>query len=197
MKKMKKHIIVFIIVMTCSKSIAQIGVIVPLTTGNPYEDIKNGTYIKDVTNVFGPYIGTWETTWQGKLFSLKLEKVTKLLNNHSNGYFFYHDKIIGKYTLTDIATGQILKTTMNITDPNKAFITSTFRPKSNKFDFIFIDDDLCSNGGDITLLGDPSSLQLTFYFTPDDSWDQRNCSYALKRDIPLPFPNVPVVLTKQ
>ncbi len=184
--------------LTFSKSISQLGVIIPLGTGHPYSNVKNGNYIKDVTNIFGPYLGVWETTWQGKLFSLKLQKVTKLFNSYPNGDFYYDDIVIGKYIITDVATGQVLKNTMTITDPNKAFITSAGRPHSNnRFNFTFTDGDLCSNGGDITLLGDPSSLQLTFYFTPDDSWDQRNCSYALKRDIPLPFPNVPVVLTKQ
>ncbi len=196
---MKKHIIVFIIVMTCSKSIAQIGVIVPLTTGNPYLDIKNGTYIKDVTNVFGPYIGTWETTWQGKLFSLKLQKVTRLLNSSPNGDFFYHDKIIGKYIITDVATGQILKNTMTISDPNKAFITSAGRPNSsnNRFNFTFIDGEFCSNGGEVTLKDDPASLHLLFYFTPDNFWQWEDCPYLKKELIPIPFPQGVVTLTKQ
>lgn len=53
-------------------------------------------YLKDINNLYSPYIGTWKWTEGNREFTLTLIKQTKYHYNEGNDNF-YRDRIIGYY----------------------------------------------------------------------------------------------------
>ena len=198
-KIMKKYIIVLVLVFSFNKNFGQVGVIIPISNpGNYYDNLKNGTYIKDVYNVFGIYLGTWKATVNDKVFTLYLEKATKSLFSTPNGDYHFEDMVIGKYTLTSLATGEVLRNTRMRINPNNADFTSVGDPKNGQFEFLFIDHELCDNSTSIIIRGNPLTNQLRFVDQNNSAyWFRQGCPYAQKHDIPYPFPAGPFDLIKQ
>ena len=196
---MKKYIIVLVLIFSFNKNFGQVGVIIPIDRpDNYYQNLVNGTYIKDVNNTYSPYLGTWQATVNGKVFTLYLEKATKLLHSYPNNDYFYQDVVIGKYTVTSLATGEILKNTRLRTNPRMADFICIGEPKNGKFEFQFTDRDLCDNSTSIILYGNPITNQLKFVNQKNDAyWLKKGCPYAQKHDIPYPFPAGPFDLTRQ
>ena len=194
---MKKYIIVLIF--SFNKNFGQVGVILPLgKPGNYFENLKNGVYIKDVNNTYSPYLGTWKATVNDKVFTLYLEKVTRLLYGSPNNDYHYEDIVIGKYTVTSLATGEILKNTRLRTNPNNADFISIGAPKNGQFKFQFTDHDLCDNSTNIIIYGNPTTNQLRFVDQRNDAyWFKQGCPYAQKGDIPYPFSTSPFNLIRQ
>jgi hypothetical protein len=193
-KIMKKNISLLIIILLSINLSAQEGVIVPLTT--PHIDIQSGTYKKDLNSELNPYIGTWVGIWNNKKFTLKLEKYTKKTISYPDGDYFYKDLLVGKYKVTNLSSGEILQNNINNHDNEAAKITSAALPKNNRFKFTYMDDEQCFNVGNITLVGNPGTNQLVYWYEFDSWWDKENCQYASKSEIPIPIPTVSVTLTK-
>ncbi|SDM33863.1 DUF6705 family protein [Chryseobacterium taihuense] len=66
---------------------------------NPHYNTKNGSvYLKDISNIYTPYIGTWKWAEGNKEMVLTLLKQTKY---HVNTYVnnnYYEDRLVGYYT---------------------------------------------------------------------------------------------------
>jgi len=159
-------------------------------------DVPDGTYIKDMDNVFQPYVGTWKGSWDGKTFVLRIEKNLKQLNTFPDGSYYYEDELLGKFSISDAATGAIIETNEGVPYGEGAEIYSVGRPKDSRFSFIFSDGNRCSNSGKILLRGNPASGQLNYFYSFKDSWNSENCQYVYQHDIPIPIPTVRMILTK-
>lgn len=58
---------------------------------------KNGSlYLKDVTNIYAPYVGTWKWSSGNKEMTLVLMKQTKFHYTQRN-YNYYEDRLVGYY----------------------------------------------------------------------------------------------------
>ena len=179
-----------------SITFAQEGVEVPFT----YIQVPDGTYMKDIQNVYLPYIGTWKgVTSDNKEFTLQLVKFTKHLRTFPNGYYYYKDELVGKYQLKNLTTGTIISNTLNAVNYEDYRIYALGKPINSVLDLIFIDTTLCMNSLRIYLddvPGSPNQLRYTSVYTEYRSFD---CPYTNQIDIPLPVPSAlkVVLLTKQ
>lgn len=105
-----------------------------------------GTYIKDINNVFTPYIGIWKYQNGNEILTIKLEKVTKYYDPKFKVYF---DFIKGNYSYTiDGGNTYIINTLTN--NPNNTpegnpIYTSDPTFSENIFGFNFIMKDLIKN----------------------------------------------------
>ena len=180
-----------------SITFAQEGVEVPLST-YPTQ-LQNGTYIKDLQNVFQPYIGTWKgVTSDNKEFTLQLVKFTKHLSTFPNGYYYYQDELVGKYQLKDLTTGVIISNTLNAVNYEDYRIYVLGEPL-NGILYLTFTDTVCMNGLRIYLDDIPGSPNQLRYSSFYDSYRSYDCPYANQTEIPLPIPGAlkVVILTKQ
>lgn len=197
---MIKYIIIVALIIT--NTYGQVGEIIPLNP--PIEtEIQNGTYIQDMYFDFAPYVGTWEGNWttgsNNKIFRLKIEKITRHLISHPNGHYYYQDLIIGKYTITETVSGNIIASTMSVLDPNLAKLVSEgFRLETNSCSFVYSDPDLCEITGTVILTRDllnPNTLNYKYKYL--ETWINKNCQfYGNPNGIPIPIPTQSLTLTK-
>ncbi len=179
---------------------SQEGVIAPLGTSR--YDAISGTYIKDLNNVFNPYVGTWVGTWDCKELRLKIVKFTKSLSISVTGHYFYEDRLIVFYRITDLATGDFIEDNLDETDISLSKFRSLSRPKNHKFEFNFFDNTVghCGKCTGITFKGDPATNQLLYYSSTEGWFDWRNCNYGSIEEVPdiLPIttPATPIALTR-
>jgi len=189
-----KKIILLISIFTVFTAYSQ-EIILPLNYEGS-KDVPERGYLKDLFDVFNPYIGTWQGTWNGKTFILKIEKVTKELHSFESGYFYYRDRLIGKYIVKDNATGSIISTTMNNVNLQEAEIKSLAYPKENKFEFLYETGDECYVTGKIRLKGNPATNQLQYFYFPDEFWRFEECHVASAAEVLIPIPTEPMILTR-
>jgi len=101
-KKMKK---IIIIVLFLFVSHANAQNIVPVEKSVDYVSAGNGvpvgTYLKDVNNLFAPYLGTWKGTIGNKTYTLFVSKITE----SSNGRIV--DKLIIYHVVFDSNLGVV------------------------------------------------------------------------------------------
>ncbi|MDR6967132.1 hypothetical protein J2X31_001139 [Flavobacterium arsenatis] len=93
---------------------------------------ESGDYIKDFQNQLSPYIGTWRYEGNGKIFTLKLQRVNKVFwgQSYSDITYFYSDYIILTYKLQD--------TNGNIIHDNTNLVPTTMF--SSEFGYLCIDE---------------------------------------------------------
>jgi hypothetical protein len=160
-------------------------------------NIINGTYVKDFNNALGDYIGTWRATWQGKILSLKIEKVTKQIESTPNQNYHYRDILIGKYLITDAVSGAVIASSMNIVNPNLDKLYGIGSGQNNKYQFSYTDTDLCNITGKVILSRNlANNNQLTYEYEYNEFWLFDDCPYHTQGFIPIPIPTIEVVLTK-
>lgn len=94
-------------------------------------DILSGDYIKDTQNHFAQYIGTWQYSQDGIIFTLKLVKVSQVRRVHLNGSYEYYDKIISTYKL--VKNGITLIDNLSTPSTDYTGETNTERPKFGTF----------------------------------------------------------------
>ena len=181
-----------------SITFAQEGVEVPLSTYA--SQVQNGTYIKDIQNVFQPYIGTWKgVTSDNKEFTLQLVKFTKYTITHPDGSYYYEDRLMGKYQLKNVTTGVIISNTLNAVNYEDYRILCIGGPTNGIYDLMFRDNAVCKNRLRIYLDDIPGSPNQLRYSSFYDSYRSDDCPYANQTEIPLPIPGAlkVVILTKQ
>jgi hypothetical protein len=198
MKNMKNIKLIFAIstLFISCHNFAQVGVVRPL---NYYsETMPNGTYIKDISNSFAPFIGNWQVSWNGKTITFFISKVTKNRHSYPNGDYFYEDRVIAKYIIVDNLTGAELQNTTSITNFDDQKIFNIGYVKNLKFSLYLIDKDLCGYGGEIYLRQDPNNPNIMNYgfMYERDYILPLNCSFQTIASIPIPIPTISLVLIK-
>jgi hypothetical protein len=104
---MKKITIIAILLLSALQSSAQN--IVPVEKAVEYrlahKAIPADTYLKDVNNLFAPYIGTWKGTINNKIYTFFITKITETINNGRS-----EDLLIIHHLITDLG-GTVLEDT--------------------------------------------------------------------------------------
>jgi hypothetical protein len=196
---MKYYII--IITMLTFTSYGQEGIIIPLDPPVEY-DIPNGTYVQDMNFDFFPYIGTWEGNWglgiNNKTFTLKIEKINHHLISYPYGRYYYQDLLIGKYTITETISGNVISSTMSIMDVNLAKLSSEDNLQDNRCYFVYSDPNLCDVTGTVILVRDLTNINTLLYkFLQSEIWIENDCpDKGDPNGIPIPIPTEMVTLTK-
>lgn len=145
---MKKLIYLLFIIITNTAVNAQIVDI--NTPGNYYIEMPPGTYIKDLSNTFDVFLGTWKYQNGNEIFTIKLEKSEDLLTEYGN----YTDYIKGNYSYS--------------TDGGITYVTNTIE---NNFSNNPIENSLYSPGP-----LNQSELDLRF----KDMVYNKNCNLIIK-----------------
>lgn len=80
-----------------------------------------GDYFKDFRNQLDPYIGTWKYEDNGKIFTVKLQRVNQLFwgKSYSDTWYFYFDCIVLTYKLED-NNGNIIYNNTDLIPTNMA-----------------------------------------------------------------------------
>ena len=115
-----KKILLFTVVLIGQLSFCQ--TIVPL---NYPTFVPDGAYVKDIDNIFAKYIGTWEGVLNNKKYTFIFVKFTKHLSTRGGGQFVYRDRLMGKFKVTDVATGAVIFDNTSLTNYDDFTIRST------------------------------------------------------------------------
>lgn len=162
-------------------------------------EAPSGAYIKDIDNAFIPYIGTWQGIWDNKIFIIKIEKIAHRLRSFPSGHYYYEDRLIAKYEIKNASNDAIIESNMDILIEEEAKISNIGTGKDNQMYFLYSDQNLCSNSGEILLQRNLSNLnQLSYFYFHDEFWLEENCPYERQEDIPIPIPipTINLLLTK-
>lgn len=175
---------------------SQPGVIVP--KGTLSFEVPNGTYIKDLDNEYLPYVGTWKGILDGKEYTFVFHVFEHHLISSPNGDYYYDDRLKAKYEVKDIATGNVLFSTMSASTYDEYRILGLSTPENSRMNFYIIDDAHCYNGMSFALeniLG--VSNQLHYGGFRYENFDANGCTYANWIDIPVVIPKKGLIFTKQ
>lgn len=103
---MKKHIYIFILLLSCALYSQTLPVLSNTSLANPEDDMdiaKNGNYAIDTNNEHDQYIGLWEYNQNGILFQLKIQKKDTVLNkieyNGEISSYNFKDEVVLRYKL--------------------------------------------------------------------------------------------------
>lgn len=107
-----RNIIIFLVLLFTKATYSQTNTI-DITEGTSM-GAPIGTYIKDINNIFTPYLGTWRYENGDEILLLKLEKVTKYYNAE---FKTYYDFIKGNYSYSTDGGITFLVNTIS-TNPN-------------------------------------------------------------------------------
>lgn len=90
---------------------------------NPLTRDNGSLYLKDINNLYAPYIGTWKWTQDNREFTLTLIKQTKY--HYNRGILnYYEDRIVGYYVYKE--NGIELINTSNDNLNNESFMGVLF-----------------------------------------------------------------------
>lgn len=94
MKKIVYVIALTLITISCKAQSNIINIV--NRCNNNYSNTNGTTYLKDVNNLYAPFIGTWKWIDGNRELVLKLIKQTKYHYNQGNSNY-YEDRIVGYY----------------------------------------------------------------------------------------------------
>lgn len=167
--------------------------IVPVEKAIDYKTAGKGipvdTYLKDVNNLFAPYIGTWKGTINNKTYTFFITKITETSNNRSVDKLIIHhlifDDILGS-TLIDTRTG------------SSADIRGWFFSKDlTHYNLIYIGDNYsCGHEGQIIIRKVNATTMLLRLNPQSDMVDFSHCPGGKMAEQILPT-ETPVTLIKQ
>lgn len=189
--------IIFIAILLLSiKGQSQPGVIVPLDT---WETVPSGTYIKDIGNVFLPYVGTWKGVLYGREYTFVFQVFAQHLFTNPNGTYYYEDILKAKYEVKDIASGNVLFTTLSAVNYEDFYISALGTPNNGRLDFYFSDAANCYNSLKFALMNIAGITNQLRYGGPfyNDFYIPEGCPYTDRYDIPIPIPKKGLIFTKQ
>jgi len=189
---MKKITILFILLLFVLQSKAQN--IVAVEKAVDYWDagtgIPVGTYLKDINNLFAPYVGTWKGTINNKTYTFFITKITE----SSNGRIV--DKLIIYHTIFDHTVGYIIedsrigKARPHITgrffQKNLAYYVLTYIGQNSK----------CGRNGEVFIKKASATTMLLKLSAYGEVGDVRRCPGGQKEVQVLPTESF-VTLTKQ
>ena len=138
--------------------------IYPLNTY--YEDVPNYSYMKDLNNYLPQYIGTYKTTYQGNEITLYItQNNMELIDTRLGGRKYYQDVLHIKYIVKDIATGAMLESNQNPTDPkrNRIISIATNDLDSNSLSLLY-SGTTCGLGRGEIILKKINSTQINWSF---------------------------------
>lgn len=90
-------LIILLITFSCKAQTNIIDIVKRCNNPN-YDDTNGSIYLKDISNIYIPFIGTWKWTSGNREMVLTLIKQTKYhMNSYANNNY-YEDRLLGYYT---------------------------------------------------------------------------------------------------
>ena len=193
MIKINKILATIILLITIK---SQSQVVVPIDT---WETVPSGTYKKDIDDVFLPYVGTWKGVLYGKEYTFVFQIFPQHLFTNPIGTYYYEDILKAKYEVKDIASGNVLFTTISAVNYEDFYITALGTPNNGRLDFYFADVANCYNSMKFALINITGITNQLRYGGPfyNDFYIAEGCPYADRYDIPVPIPKNGLIFTKQ
>lgn len=166
----------------------------PLNTD--FEEVPQGSYLKDINNELSPYIGEYHANFQGHIIKLFISKETMKFFSFLN---IYEDVLSIKYIITN-STGNTLQDTKNaIFQPNQILHTIYSRgtyPNKNTVWFNYGGTN-CGVGWGAIELKKINSSQISWEYRPNDTIiDDSKCPPGTDTTIYLPETK-DLIFTKQ
>lgn len=161
-----------------------------------FSELPENSYEKDINNEFINYEGIWKGTWNNKVISVTINKIT---NKYDDSFKYYRDFLIARFKVTDLNNTLILFDNTNLSDNDVKIEGSGFRKKDDKYSMIYVDRDLCMKSGTILInFTDITKTKLKWKYIQDENWVDSSCFYHgwTQADIPQPLP-FDIILTKQ
>ena len=125
---MKKIILTFVLIFISFANNAQ-TTIIDVNSENTRMDAPAGTYLKDINNTFGPFLGTWKYQNGNEILIVKLEKVEMYLDSE---FGTYYDFIKGNYSYSiDNGNTFVVNTIQQNLGNNNPDINSMYSGGSN------------------------------------------------------------------
>jgi len=156
------------------------------------DGIPDNTYLKDVNNLLGKYIGTWKGTFEGKNYTLYIVKATSTYDKITR------DRLLIRYLITS-SNGTILEDTRSLPDTNPYIIKGSYFGKdlASYASNYAGNNSQCGNNGTIfTRIKNTSNTLMSFTFEPDKIMISEETCPGLKF-ADLTFPRDGLMLTKQ
>lgn len=157
----------------------------PLRT---YTDVPDNSYLKDINNELGDYVGTWKASWNNKTIVLNISKVT---NKYVSGLYVYLDYLIIKFKVMD-SSNNILFDNTNLPDDEAKIEGVNFKSGENKYTLSYVDSDLCMRSGHVIInFTDSTKTQLKWVYGQSENWLEPDCFYYNypPNQRPEPLPN--------
>ncbi|SHL86320.1 DUF6705 family protein [Chryseobacterium contaminans] len=184
-----KTIILFSILISFLPCKAQI--ILPLNVS--LNSIVANAYVKDLNNELTPYIGTYNTNFQGKDITLYITKVENALQKSSRKNY-YSDILDVKYIVKN--SNIILQDTKNNSSPKIEFYSIRTKPNENSVMFFYSGTN-CRVGWGTIILKKINSTQISWEYKPNDTTlDDSRCPPGTDINIYLPETK-DLIFTKQ
>ncbi|OBX23568.1 MULTISPECIES: DUF6705 family protein [Bizionia] len=133
-------------------------------------NIPDGTYLKDVDNLFDKFIGTWTGTINNKNYEFVITKITTEYIGIST------DKLLLKYRITDLMDN-VLVETINLSNDSEYVIKGIhFLENGETYQLIYGGYEvLCGQSGDVFIAVINNNSQLNFILYPDGEIEPSSC----------------------
>ncbi len=113
MKKIYNIIFIALISISCKSQSNTINLIERCSQN--YSNTNGTVYLKDLSNLYTPFVGTWKWTEGNRELTLTLIKQTKFHYNQGSDNY-YKDRIVGYYIYKENGVALINTTTDNLSD---------------------------------------------------------------------------------
>ncbi|WP_278021789.1 DUF6705 family protein [Flavobacterium ginsengisoli] len=170
--------------------------IVPVEKAIDYRRAGNGipdnTYLKDLSNLFGKYIGTWKGSYGGKTYTLFITKYTYTYDKVT------FDELRIRYLITS-SNGTILENTQSLPDSSPYIITGSYFGKDlSVYALDFAGKNaICGNAGTVFIrIKNTAKTSMSFGYEPDKIMISNDDCPGFKT-AELTFPKDGLMLTKQ
>ncbi|MDQ0780207.1 DUF6705 family protein [Chryseobacterium sp. W4I1] len=149
------------------------------------DDVQAGSYLKDLNNELNYYVGTWQSTFNGRTTILSITKDEHHLLRRDLTTTFYQDILLVKYIIKD-SSGVVLQNNSNAQgESDRNFITS-ISIKDNTV-YLYYNGTNCGVGWGEILLKKINPLSLSWSYHPNSSvLTTKNCPGNPDKTIYLP-----------
>lgn len=125
--------------------------------------IPDDTYLKDVNNLLGKYVGTWKGTFGGNNYTFYITKYTSKLDKVT------HDELLIRYLITT-SNGSILEDTRNLPDDGAYVIEGDYFSKDTTYYVLNYagKNSQCGNKGTVFIrMKNATNTEMHLSFEPD------------------------------
>ncbi len=166
---MKNYITIIALLISSFSCIAQqYNNIVPLedyySYGEGKEQVPQGTYFKDINNVLNKYVGTWKGMFEGRNYTLKIQK------SSDSSKIMKTDILYIRYSIKE-ADGTILEKTIDDTNASALPGSLFVKDKPNTYWLLYWGKDEqeieCGNVGDMFIETFENNNKLKMYVQPE------------------------------
>jgi ribulose-5-phosphate 4-epimerase/fuculose-1-phosphate aldolase len=145
MKKILTIGCLFIIALSCRAQ----GIVAVEQSYNYYlagNGIPDGTYFKDINNLFNNYVGTWKGVYKNRNYTFYITKHTKTFYNVTE------DEILVRYLITNLDGSIVEDTRSNADDGDYIISGDMFSKNADYYYMIYAGKDAdCGQSGDLIL----------------------------------------------